>query len=144
MVVTIVPDRMRVMLKAGAARFVVCPSADRLFCHHCGSLEVSMAAKAPTTRNTARSSESDIGVSRTAVEGHVGGQGECDPREDRTGERVDRRVDEAELEQLGDRARRRTTWSAVPGRAVNRGILFRSPAAAAPRSLYGRRCAVDG
>ena len=66
MVVTIVPDRMRVMLKAGAARFVVCPSADRLFCHHCGSLEVSMAAKAPTTRNTARSSESDIGVSRTA------------------------------------------------------------------------------
>ena len=66
MVVTIVPDRISVTLNAGAALLVVCPSAERLFCHHCGSLEVSMAAKAPTTRNTARSSESDIGVSRTA------------------------------------------------------------------------------
>ncbi len=54
MVVTIVPDRISVTLNAGAALLVVCPSAERLFCHHCGSLEVSMAAKAPTTRNTAR------------------------------------------------------------------------------------------
>ncbi len=61
------PAMMRVTLKATEALLLLMPSADRLSRHQCTSLDASIAANAPTTRNTASTSDSTVGVSATAL-----------------------------------------------------------------------------
>ena len=62
MIVTRAPAMMSVRLKASADASSLMPRALRFSFHHCGSLALSIAASAPTTRNAASTSESSIGV----------------------------------------------------------------------------------
>lgn len=62
-----IPAMTSVVLNAIEELLLLMPSAERLSRHQCTSLEASMLANAPTTRNTASTRESTIGVRATAL-----------------------------------------------------------------------------